>query len=95
VGYPIEVVLAKKEYEAWFLGSVESIKPGAVAIESPEEIRGAKERLAESLGVHYSETIDQPALTVKFDMELARRNCPSFDKCWRAVERLLNAARVP
>ncbi|MBA4389211.1 MAG: hypothetical protein C0404_14655 [Verrucomicrobia bacterium] len=84
---PISVILAKKEYEAWFLAAAESLrgkrklpndlKPPA----APEAIRGAKEWLSERMpdGSTYSETEDQPALTAVFDMMLARR-ADSFDK---------------
>jgi primosomal protein N'' len=37
----------------------------------------------------YSPVPDQAKLTAKFDMDLARRNSDSFDKCWREIERLL------
>ena len=37
----------------------------------------------------YSPTADQTALTARFDMMLARRRSPSFDKMWRAVRALL------
>jgi hypothetical protein len=94
---PLSVVLATREYEAWFLASIESlrgnrgIRPDASFPGDPEEIRGAKERL-ESLmepGAAYSETLDQPALTDVFDVALARRRAPSFDKLCREFERLL------
>jgi hypothetical protein len=88
---PIAVVLAKREFEAWFLASSESlVRKGKlplnfVAPPKPEEVRGAKERLGQS----YSETRDQPGLTATFDFESARKNSPSFDKCYREVVRLI------
>ncbi len=92
---PIQIVLAKMEYEAWFLGAIDSLidekqpelKP--VRDYNPEGIRGAKEKLEEILDSHYSETVDQPAYTSLFDLGEARANCPSFDKCWRCLESLL------
>ncbi len=91
----IQIVLAKMEYEAWFLGAIDSLgeenqaglRPGRDY--NPEGIRGAKERLEQILGNHYSETVDQPAYTSLFDLGEARANCPSFDKCWRCLESLL------
>jgi hypothetical protein len=55
----------------------------------PEGISGAKERLSSLLGIPYSEVIDQPAMAMQFDMDVARGTCPSFDKCWRMVQSLL------
>jgi hypothetical protein len=92
---PISVVLAKREFEAWFLGSLESlgseygITPGKSLPRNPEDISGAKEHLSNLLGIHYSEVIDQPAMAARFDMNVARNACASFDKCWRTVRALL------
>lgn len=90
---PIAVVLAKHEFEAWFLASLRFLRAGGNPPPNPEEIRGAKERLADLMGAPYSETVDQPAFAAQFDMTVARRTCPSFDKCWRALEWLLTEAR--
>ena len=87
----IEVVLAKREYEAWFLAAIESLTdamgPSAGAPADVEELRGAKERLDRMR--RYRPTADQAALTARFDMAAARRRSPSFDKMWRAVSALL------
>jgi hypothetical protein len=90
---PHGVVLANREFEAWFLAALESLRgcrgvpTDAQPPPDPEAIRGAKERLA--FGVAYSETVDQPALTARIDLDLARKRSPSFDKLWREMERLL------
>ena len=89
----VEVVLAKSEYEAWFLAAIESIAgtrgihPDASAPVDPEAIRGAKEWLR--MRGPYRPTADQAALTARFDMVLARERSPSFDKMWRATAALL------
>lgn len=91
----IEAVLAKCEYEAWFLASVESIAGNRtlagdlVAPPDPESIRGAKEWLGRHMQTAYRPTADQAAFTARFDIALARRRSPSFDKLWRAVSALL------
>lgn len=91
----ISVVLAKREFEAWFLGSLESLRneygnpPYERLLREPEEIPGAKEHLSNLLRIPYSEVIDQPAMAHLFDMDAARERCPSFDKCWRMVQALL------
>lgn len=98
--YPISVVLAKKEYEAWFLAASESLRgrrglaTDLVGPPDPESIRGAKGWLSERMpyGVSYSETDDQPAFTAVFDMAAARR-ADSFDKCYRDVSTMLRALR--
>ena len=94
---PVCVVFAKAEYESWFLAAVHSLRGRrdivdyADAPPDPEAIRGAKEHLRQQRmvpGATYSPTVDQPALTAKFDFEEARKSCPSFDKLWRDLERL-------
>jgi len=98
---PISVVLAKKEYEAWFLSAAESLrgKHGLPALldppPDPEDVRGAKEWLSERMGPGRScaATTDQPAFTELFDMHVARQRADSFDKCYRDVTRMLNLLR--
>ena len=94
----IRVVLAKVEYEAWFLAAADSIaglrdiREDAMAPGDPESIRDAKGWLSDRMpvGRSYRETLDQPALTARFDLERARRGAPSFDKLWRDVRELLS-----
>lgn len=90
------VVLAKREFESWFLAAAESLRgrrglpQDLHAPEQPEEIRGAKEWLERHMPPHvrYSETLDQPAFAALFDLRSARRT-DSFMKCCREVARLL------
>jgi hypothetical protein len=88
----IRVVLAKREFEAWFLAAAESLR-GRRGLASnlegpsdPEAIRGAKEWLTAQMveGRRYGETLDQSAFASVFDLERARR-APSFDKFFRDV----------
>ena len=98
---PVSVILAKKEYEAWFLAAAESLRgkrglPDTLAAPSdPESIRGAKEWISEKMppGVSYSETDDQPAFTAVFDMNKARLDSSSFDKCYRDIFNMLSTLR--
>lgn len=92
---PIAVVLAKFEFEAWFLAAAESLRGINGLPEDlepptdPESIRGAKGWLSRNMTEgRYSETTDQPALTAVFDLDLARR-AKSFDKCYREITDLL------
>ncbi|MGH9152683.1 MAG: DUF4276 family protein [Acidimicrobiales bacterium] len=94
---PVAVVLAKREFEAWFLAAATSVagRRGLAhdlqGPENPEEVRGAKEWLRRHMasGTTYAPTQDQPALTAVFDVSEARAASPSFDKCHREVVRLL------
>ena len=93
----IRVVLAKVEFEAWFLAAADSIaghrgiRDDVTAPSDPESIRNAKGWLSARMphGRSYRETLDQPALTARIDLEMARRSAPSFDKFWRDVSDLL------
>ncbi len=93
----IGVVLAKREFEAWFLAAADSLRgkrglaTNLTAPDDPEAIRGAKEWLTARMapGRRYVETLDQSALAATFDLELARR-APSFDKLYRQVAALIN-----
>jgi hypothetical protein len=93
----IGVVLAKREFEAWFLAAADSLRgkrglaSGLTAPDDPESIRGAKEWLTARMapGRRYVETLDQAALAAIFDLELARR-APSFDKLYRQIAALIN-----
>jgi hypothetical protein len=93
---PIRIILAKREFEAWFLASAESLRGRRGLADdlkspaNPETIRGAKEWLTANMadGRHYVETLDQPALTASFDLQQARR-AASFDKFFRDVSAVL------
>lgn len=97
---PITVILAKKEFEAWFLAAAESLR-GKYSLpedlqspSDPEHIRGAKEWLSAKMapGRTYAETTDQPTFATLFDMNLARR-ADSFDKCFREITNMLERLR--
>jgi hypothetical protein len=97
---PISIILAKREFEAWFLAAAKSLQgrrglPNDLEPpENPESIRGAKEWLSDKMpsGRNYTETTDQPAFTALFDMNAARA-ADSFDKCYRAVRHMLETLR--
>jgi hypothetical protein len=93
---PCIVVLAHREYEAWFLASMEALrgKQGisldATPPPEPEAIRGAKEALERHMPLNrsYSETVDQAHLTAHFDMKQAYVRCRSFRKLVKAFVEL-------
>jgi hypothetical protein len=100
---PISVVLAKMEFEAWFIAAAESLagqcglSTDLASPANPEEIRGAKEWLSSKMHhPHgYIEIHHQPSLTNVFDMNMARQKSPSFDKCFRDISRILQQLRTP
>jgi hypothetical protein len=93
----VSVVLPKIEFEAWFIAAAPSLG-GHWALPddletpaNPEAIRDAKGWIAARRedGHTYRPTIDQPVLASVFDLDLARKGAPSFDKFCRDVETLL------
>ena len=93
------LVLAKSEFEAWFVAAAESLRgyrsiaADAQCPPDAEAIRDAKGWLRRHMtrpGAAYSETVDQPAFANKFDWRLARRRSPSLDKLCRELARLLS-----
>ena len=94
---PLAVVLAKYEFENWFLAAAESIRghrglsDDLMRPTDPESIEGAKGWLRHHMPRNrtYSETADQPALTAVFDLAAAR-SVASFDKCWRDIAELVH-----
>jgi hypothetical protein len=96
---PSAVVLAKREFESWFLASAESLRGHRGLPEDlespnqPEEISGAKEWLSNQFpSGAYASTVDQASLAHALDFTLARR-AASFDKCYREITRLLETLR--
>ena len=95
----VSVVIAKMEFEAWFLAAFPSLsgkrglKNELPAISNPEDIRDAKKTITGFMEKNraYSETNDQAAFAAGFDCHLARCSV-SFNKFWCEVERLLNEA---
>ncbi len=93
----ISVVLANKEFEAWFIASADSLKEKGYVTgvtdlpeEDPDSVRGAKQWLSSRLHQGtYKPTVDQPKLAAVFDLQEARRNSRSFRKLWREMELLL------
>jgi hypothetical protein len=92
----VSVVLANREFEAWFVAAAQSLagKHGfpddLAAPADAEKIRGAKEWLAQhraSPGT-YKPTVDQAPLASAFDLIAARNGSASFDKFCREVKSL-------
>ena len=96
---PCEVVLPHREYEAWFLAAVESlrgyrgVRPDAPPCPDPEAPRGAKAKLEAGMdaGKSYLETAHQPAFSARFSMAAAHAQCRSFRKLTKSFGSLLCA----
>ena len=96
---PCRVVLAHREYEAWFLAAIESLRGRrGVRIDAephpdPERHRGAKAQLEARMqpGATYLETADQPALSSVFSLPDAYRRSRSFRKLAVSFANLVRA----
>ncbi|MFN8496008.1 MAG: DUF4276 family protein [Caldilineaceae bacterium] len=87
--FSVAVVCAKREYEAWFLASLESIHAEQYYPGDPEAPRDAKGWLKKQFG--YRQIRDQALYTRKLDIELARVRSRSFHRLYHAVEELVAA----
>jgi hypothetical protein len=97
-GLPIAVVMADREYEAWFLSAAPSLvgekglRDGVMVPDNPDQVRDPKRWLTEHMDdptQAYSPTADQARFTAHFDMAMARDHSPSFDAAYRAIEQLI------
>lgn len=83
----ISVVLANREYEAWFIAAAASLdgKRGfalkGTKLPDPEAVRGAKEWMNERIPQgRYRETTDQAGFCGVMDLDLASKRSRSFRK---------------
>lgn len=96
---PCGVVMANREYEAWFLSAIESlrgqrgIRDDAEMHPDPERSRGAKEQLETRMspGKSYLEHTDQPAFSKTFSLPDAYRRSRSFRKLASSFESLVHS----
>lgn len=96
----ISVVLANREYEAWFIAAAQSLagKRGFVlpdVLPEAENIRGAKQWMSKQIqSGAYHPMIDQPAFSAQVDLSAAHENSRSFRKLcsdWTRLHRLVVA----
>jgi hypothetical protein len=83
--FSIAVVCAHREYEAWFLASLETIHPGHAYTEDPEALRDAKGWLTREFG--YREVFHQAEYTQRLDVATALCS-RSFRRLHHAFEQL-------
>jgi hypothetical protein len=97
LSFPVAVVCAKCEYEAWFLASLETIAghfdiPADARFEGDvEKIRDAKGWLSSQMprGRTYKGTLNQASMTDLLDPDLVRPQSRSFRRLEHAIQELL------
>ena len=88
------ICLAVRSYESWFAASVDSLR-SEIDVSNPEP--AMDDTRVETLGQpwlkqrrqRYSETIDQPRMTSKMNLQLCRNRSPSFDDLVGAISEVL------
>jgi len=83
--FSIVVVCAYREYESWFLASLETIHPGHIYPGDPETLRDAKGWLEREFG--YREVLHQAEYTKKLDVSTALKS-RSFQRLCHAFQEL-------
>ena len=104
LGIPVAIVCAHREYEAWFVASLDSATGenirATLGLSETAFHEGDVESIASPKGwiqvrmpqrSGYKETQDQPALTPFIDIEHTQRRSRSFRRLCHAVEELLCA----
>ena len=91
----VQVVAAKREYEAWFLAGFSSlsmhplISPGSMTPADPERPRDAKGVFNTLLNGKYRETVHQAKFSAQLDLGEAESRSRSFRRLVRAVDVIL------
>jgi hypothetical protein len=94
----VEIVIARHEYEAWFLAAAESlrghpaVRDNASAPADPEARRGVKRQLESMMCESYKETLHQAKFSSLIDLQAARERSRSFRRMVHAIEVLLDPA---
>lgn len=94
-GGAVVVTIAVREYEAWFLAGIESlrvhkaIRDDASYEADPESPRNPKLKLEEQMVESYGSVRHQVAFNATLDLETTERRAPSFRRFLEAVECLV------
>ncbi|MFD4905988.1 DUF4276 family protein [Kitasatospora purpeofusca] len=95
VEVPVQIVIARHEYESWFLATATSlashpaVRDDAETPADPEARRGAKSQLEDMMHESYKETLHQAKFSAVMDLRAAARNSRSFRRMVHAVEQLI------
>lgn len=101
--FPVAVVFALREYEAWFLASMPSVAGATPLLPTdleydgdPEGRRDCKGWLKRQMptGMIYKETQHQVEFTRSIDLNQAKNNSRSFRRLCNAVEQLVQSAGI-
>lgn len=99
--FPVAVVFAHREFEAWFLASISSIsyhfgffRDGLSYAGEPEELRAAKAWLSNQMpaGKIYKETLHQKQFSQVLELRQAFAQSRSFRRLYKAVGEVLAAS---
>ena len=101
IRHPIGIVFARREYEAWFLASLESIVKNGYSgllanlvyegdVEEIKDVKGWLSRKFPGTRI-YKETEDQASMTNRIDLNTAYSRSRSFRRLSHAVDELLSA----
>lgn len=103
--FSVAVVFAMKEFEAWLLAGVESLRGVPLADNrakvpddavcpniSLEDARGAKGRLQKIIP-DYQQSLDQGVLGEAVDLDVLDKKCRSFRRFCSAIQQLTDAVR--
>ena len=99
VAVPVQVVYAHREYESWFLASLETVR-GRHGISENASLERAIEAIGDPKGwltdrmphgKAYKETTHQVSLTTAIDISLAHERSRSFRRLCHALEQLVSA----
>lgn len=94
------VVIAVKEYEAWFLAGIESlrehksIRDDADYCGDPEQPRNAKLALEERMTESYDSIRHQPAFNARLDIAAAATRSPSLTRFVNALGTIIHQTRA-
>ena len=96
---PVQVVYAHREYESWFLASLNTIRgthkiPKTASLtRDVESVADPKKWLSDQMphGMAYKETTHQSSFTSSMDLDIAYQNSRSFRRLCHALEQLVDA----
>ncbi|ASR56126.1 DUF4276 family protein [Cellulomonas sp. PSBB021] len=92
VGARVAVAVAVKEYEAWFLAGVQSLRSHRSVLDDaayagdPELPRSPKDKLAALMVEPYGSVRHQPAFNALLDIDAAAERSPSFRRFLGAID---------
>ena len=93
--FPVAVVFAKCEFEAWLIASIETVSaddprfPNGLTFDGdPDGLRGAGEWVEAHTTPTYTKSTDQKPFAARIDLETARARSRSFRRLCHALDEL-------